>query len=186
MAEEAVINLCINSGEILATDLGSEWYGAGGIASYFGNTLNAKIENCYNIGKITGSKYTGGIVAFGHGSGTDVINNCYTCGEMNGSGKYAIVGQGFNISGYPTFSLSNNYWLDSCGASSGSYSSGNTNATPVSTSDLQDLASTLGDAYIADGKIKDKNGEWIDNVDSDGNIIYINNGYPILKWQVEE
>lgn len=48
-----------------------------------------------------------------------------------------------------------------------------------------EMISLLGDYWIEDGKIKNENGEYVDNLDEDGNKIYINDGYPILKWQLE-
>ncbi len=55
----------------------------------------------------------------------------------------------------------------------------------VSEDTLKGYATTLKDKYIEDGKIKDVNGNWVDNKDEQDNIIYINNGYPILKWQMQ-
>lgn len=77
--------------------------------------------------------------------------------------------------------LNNNYWLTGCGASSGSTSKGNTNAIPKSKSEIKELAKTLGEVYTNDEKLK-----VIDEETKEEKEIWkYNDGYPILKWQVQ-
>ena len=182
IGNNSIVEKSCNRGTISADNI------AGGITAWCGGYDGEimQILNCYNRGNVYGGTNSGGISGYVDRSGNEIITNCYTTGQITGGEKYAISGRTDAWEGTIYVNLSNNYWLSGCGASSGSYSNGNTNAVPLSTTEMQNLTSTLGDAYVADGKIKNSNGELIDNVDDKGNIIYINNGYPILKWQIGE
>ncbi len=180
LIDSTVIN-SYNIGNIITRDSGGGYsqYVAGGIVGQISKKSgNTTILNCYNIGEIYGKTHTGGIAGFAYQGNNHIINNCYSVGNITGGNKYAIAGTG-------SFSLDNNYWLESCGVSSGS-SRGNTNAEPKSESEIKALVSTLGEEYIKDGKKIDKDGNIVDSKDDKGNIIYINNGYPILKWQIRQ
>ena len=109
----------------------------------------------------------GGIVGWGNGFN---IVNCYNIGKLyceneeRGS-KGGII---CNINEEANNQCINNYWLDTCGASYGiNELSSNEGAESKTESELKGLASILSDKYT-----EDKNN--------------INNGYPILKWQLEE
>lgn len=120
----------------------------------------------------------------GYGGGSSKVTNCYNIGNVSAIECYGGISASINLD---KVTFINNYWLNTCGAIYGKgYEKDNTNAESKNESEIKELAETLGSEYVADGKIKDSNGNWIDNKDAKGNIIYINNGYPILKWQVTE
>lgn len=50
----------------------------------------------------------------------------------------------------------------------------------------ENFSNNLGSEWLDDGKTIDDYGNIIDNLDENGNKIYINDGYPILKWQVSK
>ena len=177
-----------NKGKISSKSTGSgdATYMSAGICAGTGCNKGGEfvIENCYNIGDIYGKTHTSGIYTRPAGGGNHKILNCYSAGKLTGNYIYAISGFYDSYRGTPNMILNNNYWLSGCGSSYGRYSSSNVNATPKSESDLKGLAKILGEEYIEDGKNINKEGNIEDNINEDGNIIYINNGYPILKWQV--
>ena len=176
-----MIEECVNNGHII-----NNQYNCAGICSY---NQNGTIQNCYNTGKIEGNINVGGITGnIGNSAGTILVGkvyNCYSTGTISGNttSKGGIIGSA--VSGL--YDVKNTYWLLGTGATYGmGYANSNSNATGVNQNTLKSYATTLGETYVADGKIKNSKGEWVDNVDESGNIIYINAGYPILKWQVEE
>lgn len=180
------INQCYNTGNIQSlgvNDLGNNTIG--GIVGYTGNT----VCDCYNTGNVTGtSKILGGIV----GSNVKIdgvtikqeLKNCYNVGLV-GTNKIAyrggVVGAGASTSNCYYLTGQATYGVGASTTTTGS----NTNAVSKTKAQLQSIASTLGDNWVSDGKIKNESGDWVDNVDDNGNIIYINNNYPILKWQIK-
>ena len=58
------------------------------------NSFSATVTNCYNTGKVSGSEYVGGVVGDNHSSGT--VENCYNIGEVSGNYVGGVVG--YNIS----------------------------------------------------------------------------------------
>lgn len=116
--QSGLVEDCSNSGEIIGTE------GAGGIAGLFGameeeasvviqncfnegqvtgagicySFSNAKIKNCYNIGVITKSAYTSGIIANGYRA---TIEDCYNNGQIIGNEFVAgILGYNYNSTVY--------------------------------------------------------------------------------------
>lgn len=180
------ITKCYNTGNIKSlgvNELGNNTMG--GIVGFAGNT----VSDCYNIGTVTGTaKMIGGIVGSNGETESTVkqeLSNCYNVGIIKpttATYRGGVIGAGK--------STSNSYYLTgqaSYGVGGSTSTTGsNTNATSKTKAQLQALASTLGTNWISDGKIQNENGEWVNNVDSQGNIIYINGGYPILKWQMEK
>ena len=177
-----VIEDCINYGEIT----GNEGIAIGGIAGNIGgvtiqrcsnkNTVvsesggwqggivggvwektNGKIINCYNKGDIKGGygPYSG--ICGGTKSNID-IENCYNIGEINGI-RSTIV----NCRDGAVANIKNCYYLDTCGATG--------DGTSKTSTELMGLASTLGNEWTND--VKDASENW-----------KYNNGYPILKWQL--
>ena len=160
------IENCTNKGDIY----GGEAQTAG-IVGNAGNASSSEYQseilNCYNTGYIHGIGNMGGIASWGNGF---KIVNCYNIGKLyceneeRGS-KGGII---CNINEEANNQCINNYWLDTCGASYGiNELSSNEGAESKTESELKGLASILSDKYT-----EDKNN--------------INNGYPILKWQLEE
>ena len=171
----SIVNESYNTGNIKTTDNGSvnENYIAGGIVGYKENVGNITISNCYNVGNVYGKIYTAGIIPYISYGGTIDIKNNYNIGNLSGSTINAISSSKVvSYQGTPKIQHNNNYWLKDCGATYG-YPSSNTNATPVDANTLKSYATTLGDAYTND--IQNEDGTW-----------KYNNGYPILKWQLQE
>lgn len=171
MQSNSTIDNCYNTGTIKTTTTGSinTNYIAGGISGYMSNHSGetTKIMNSYNSGSIYGYSHTGGITGMLEGNGDFQITNCYSRGILTGNRIYAISGW-YSIS---RGTLTNNYWLEKCGASYGRYNSSNEGAISLSAEILQGYASTLGDTYTND--IQNDDGTW-----------KYNDGYPILKWQL--
>lgn len=198
---------CNNSGEVSLTGPITYW-GVAGIAGGSGSDTNdTKIEQCYNEGKITlelsntKSRQIAGIVGnMGmdtEGTYTGYILNCYNKGEIvsTGSattlssagiinwGRHIVVkncynvgiltsvtatSKGINVATELDVTFENNYWLDTCGANYGiGTKNSNVGAEPITSNELKNLAETLGDTYTSD-------------------TTNINNGYPILKWQLKK
>lgn len=155
----------------------------GGIVGYVSSgysTATKSITGCVNTGRITSnSNNAGGIV--GYISGQVTVDSCYNRGTVAGGGwraggitaylssSYAAVRNCYTtgavkgsdsaaVVGKKTSgSLSSCYYLDTLGADS--------NATAKTSDELKALASTLGELFMSAPE-------------------GMNNGYPILKWQV--
>ena len=178
------IQQCVNKGNIQNTNRKN----TGGIVG----DSRGLIENCFNLGTVQGGQYVGGIVGafyFYEQGNESTIKNCYNVGNIIAStAAGSIAATNGNDATWTGGTIQNCYYLEGT-SNKGIYSSYNAIKNEASSKTLEqmkNLAPTLGDAYVADGKIKNSAGEWVDNIDESGNIIYINNGYPILKWQVEE
>lgn len=156
------IKYCYNRGNIISTSN----YGAAGICATFGNfSLGTKGEilGCYNTGKIEGKV---NCVAGITGTMVNVtkVESVINCGEVYLSTTKATADIG-----------SSNTYL---GRIIGRKVTGQlNNYRNVGSSILQDyseseLATVLGNVYTVD--VQDEKGN------------YINDGYPILKWQIGE
>ena len=178
---------CVNKGQVNAysTVTGATGLCAGGIV---GNQSRGNIENCYNLGEVRGGHQIGGIT----GLCQYKIINSYNCGTVYGTSTGSIAG---GILGTINTTTSNGgshvYQLSTAKVSRNGTSStitlhgnkaiGNfsgsgiygaaldrfTNCGLVDSDTLKTYASVLGDAFTDD-------------------VNNINNGYPILKWQLEE
>lgn len=173
------ISGCYNWGNINAT--GKTVYGASEVGGIIGNYYEGlgSIEDCYNTGTISAVYPNFGGIVGGRESSGALIKNCYNIGNIMGSSnRGSIVGYSEGTK------LQNCYWTTSL-AISGEPSGTITTCSKKTEAELKALSSILGDKFIADGKIENTEGEWVDNLNEKGDIIYINNGYPILKWQLE-
>ena len=165
------INQCVNRGAI-KVNYSASGANAGGIVGINAYTGTGQITNCYNTASVTSDtnteyhNYSGGIVGWELGDGgTSTVKNCYSIGKAD----KGICG---NRAPSGTAQYSNNYWLSTSGASSGigvinndtSYSNSNANAVSKSSTEIKNLAGTLGSAFKKDTSNK-------------------NSGYPILSWQ---
>ena len=116
-----------------------------------------KITNCYNMGNITGTGTNiGGIV--GLGQGDTIIENTYSKGIIT-TGSYGGGIVGFKESGI----VRNSYFLEN--TINGSNGIINDGESPKKEEELKNIYNLLGNNFLQD---KDN----------------INNGYPILKWQI--
>ena len=172
-----LVEQCVNTGAI--TSASGE---AGGIAGY----SSSEIDSCYNTGAVSGNT-AGGIVACQfmdqlpntHNFVTSKVSNCYTTGTVTGTGTNPVTGAavGWLHSGnivsveqttYRDFQV---YALEgTCTQLVGQKSENAKDATAFKTAaELKSdaMLTTLGDAFKKDA----------------GNI---NNGYPVLVWQVSE
>ena len=103
-------NNCSNTGNVYVTGSNSEGY----IRFYSGGICgdNASITNCFNTGNVTAPNdnsyyvhsYTSGICY-----NLSYVKNCYNAGLLTGRNKYGI----------SSSSITNSYYLNTCGASSG-------------------------------------------------------------------
>lgn len=197
---QQTISRCLNTGSIFG-------FTAGGIVGYCSGGAVTLIESCYNAGSISGGT-TGGIVGTSIGELTNCYNtgdvtgnlaggiagshslwqypnthnydvgkvsNCYTTGKVTGStgatigaavGKLHTGGGGQNT--YRDFQV---YALEgTCAQLVGQKSENAKDVTAFKTAaELKSdaMLTTLGDGFKADGA-------------------NINNGYPVLVWQVSE
>jgi len=165
--EDGVIDSCINYATLkgIAEDTKSNGVYVGGIV---GIHTKGTIRNCINMGNVNSSysgSYCGGITSLSS-LAEGLIENCYSKGNVSGGVKGGIVAS------IDYTKTKNNYWYESCGATYGKPNQkSNTGAEPKSDDELKQLQDTLGSAYTKDVKIDEK-------------YVY-NNGYPILKWQLE-
>ena len=159
-----IISGCAN----YATIIGSDAKGTGGIVGAGWN--GGKVENCYNMGSVTGGWPAGGIV----GSNEIQIINCYNAGTVSSvSGNSYGMAIGTRNAG-ESYYVHNCYYLKDSASSGAGYFNKNSKADiagsyEVRESDFMrsaDFVSELGDGIFA------------------ADTSNINNGYPILKWQV--
>ena len=161
------VTQCYNKGSVKSVgtnDSGNNT--VGGIAGYAGNT----VSNCYNMGAVTGTaKIIGGIV--GSNAETDVtvkqeLKNCYNVGVVGpttATNRGGIAGAGKSTSNCYYLTGTASYGVGGSTSTTGS----NTNTGYRSEANLKALASTLGTAFTDDTNT-------------------INQGYPILTWQIGE
>ena len=137
----------------------------GGIAGVFSGT----ISECYNSGKVNGEEATGGIIGISYGNAT--VINCYNKGNIKGNNNIGgIAGQQHETVGMLT--ITNCYNI---GTVEGDIKttkeivggSQNIQANNCYTKSQSITVSNLKNAYTED-------------------LNNINNGYPILIWQVRE
>lgn len=159
------INKCYNTGIIYGVT-------SGGIITW---ASYAQIQDCYNTGEIYSNSTlnTGGIAGWiGQNSS---ITNSYNVGRVSRENSNEVAIGGLLGNYYNTPILTNCYSLNTSytyaiGGTSGWATLGNDwegHIEVKTDEDMKKLASKLGD-------------NWAEDI---GNI---NNGYPILKWQIEE
>ena len=172
----SLIESCANTGSVAGARAG------GIVAMNYG-----EITDCYNTGDITGGASAGGIAGIQlmyqapntHYYSTGEVSNCYTTGKVTGSSDNATIGAAVgelhrgNIvsleqATYRDFQV---YALEgTCAQLVGQKSENAKDATAFKTAaelKADAMLTTLGDAFKKDA----------------GNI---NNGYPVLVWQVSE
>ena len=159
----ATISQCFSTVDVTTNIWG------GGIVGY--TQSGAKIIDCYATGDIkatsTNECYVGGVCGSSYdedGTGV-VITNCYSTGKVTGTGKTkSFVG---GVSAAKNATYTNCFYIDG-NVTGASPSKGMTGKGEAKTADeLKALAATLGSSFKAD-------------------TANINNGFPILVWQVSE
>lgn len=161
-AKNTTITGCYNTGNIDGIIKN-----AAGIAGQTNTSVD--IENCYNTGSITttatSAQRVGGIAGYGAVSSGQVgkIYNCYNSGVIEGSGQVGTF-MGYIYTG---FDAKNCFYLEETHENSIGFIYEGVDVSDVkivTQEELKELVETLGDAFTKDSTI--------------------NNGYPILKWQV--
>ena len=166
------IESCYNTGAVDARKITGGQRGVGGILGAADGSTNVTVKDVYNTGKITafGSQTAsgvGGVIGYLNRNGS--LTNAYNAGKVSVTGTTphgSVLGYAYQNS----FTLSNCYWLEGTDTAmfSGKYVAITGVDTPASTSDaLKALYTDLGDGFKKDA----------------GNV---NQGYPVLKWQVSE
>ena len=181
---------CINMSNITAYSC------VGGITGY---AHGSNIENCYNIGNIIGTgQYVNGEVDIGGIVGSilgNTINNCYNAGDVSTSTSYTVVG---GIVGY--YSYSSNTTMNRC-VNAGTITRAGTKATSLDSGSGY-LGTIIGRKYSGTAnniesitpqvlknytqeQLKTKLGEeYTNDIQNEDGTWKYNNGYPILKWQL--
>ena len=155
----SIFDQCYNLGKIIGgTDA------TGGITGHI-QVEGSQLCNCYNFGKITGTKVAG--IAWGNNNKVKVIS-CYNLGELNGATKYSISYKG---------NIGNCYYLTNCGIAT-------ENAIEVTDEELKNLATTLDKTYTIDDEnntitINENTAQNVWKSDTENK----NEGYPIFMWQ---
>ncbi len=165
------IEECSNHAQVICSD------SAAGICS-----INVgMIRKCYNVGNIVANMVTaGGIVANnGYGvNGDGAIYNCYNNATVSSGNNYATSGlAGANGVSGPIGYVYNSYTIQNETIDSGyrgRVDIQNCYATDANTK-LEELNTGID---VVNGK--DTEQPWIEDSEN------INNGYPILKWQIEQ
>lgn len=162
-AMNTTITGCYNSGNI-----SGKIKNAAGIAGQTKTSVD--IENCYNTGEIsttaTSAQRVGGVVGYGQISSgqSGKIYNCYNSGVVTGNGQTgAFIGYI-----YTGFEAKNCYYLEETheNAFGFQYEADTSDIKSVSEEELKELSDTLGESFTTD--------------------INLNNGYPVLAWQIKE
>ena len=162
-------------------------YGGGIVRSNFGT-----VKNCYNMGDINITNGASGGIVSSHRGKNGLVKNCYNIGKIKentieeSTTKIGILRGGIiatqgwswdSIADYENAKINNCYYLDTAStylmykynSTTKQYESSATNKK--TSTELMNLASTLGSEWTND--VKDTSGTW-----------KYNNGYPILKWQL--
>lgn len=138
---------CANTGSVMGANRQ-----VGGIAGTIQN--KAAVENCYNIGNISGFNNYAGIVGQNPSSVTNTISNCYTTGTVTACGTstnagYALLGGGKNCT------VSNCYALEQNGLglvyTQNSIKTENSGFKSAEEMQSAEFAATLGSAFQYNG-----------------------------------
>lgn len=170
------IESCYNAGDLMIRQINGYKQGLGGILGVSGgDSSDVTVQDVYNVGKITALEGYGGSSAAGVGGivayirNSAEITNAYNAGTVTVGGA-TVHGSVLGYAYKNTCKVSNCYWLE--GTDDAMFSGKNATITgtdtAASTSDaLKALYTALGDGFKKDA----------------GNV---NQGYPVLKWQVSE
>lgn len=192
-SSQTIISNCYNRGNISSGESASgivgssnckviNSYNTGNMTSYQGASAGMVssgtviVEDCYNIGIMLNThtnRTAGGIVG---DSGSSQIRRCYSTGNVTGNAAGGIIGNvGYNCS----VKLENNYYLSGSAVRGfgcqrgyqGSYNSVADSIGKVESLEADNMPSILS--------VVNKDNEFIEDATN------INDGYPVLKWQVE-
>ena len=157
------INACYNEGTVTGKSSAAASAGTGGIVGFIQGKSGspAAITNCYNIGPVNGTAYTGGIVGSMYTNVT--ATNCYNAGKITGTAATsgAIAGGAYNATSSKAV---NCYYLEGTASVAannkpGAINSGTTVKTETEMKSAE-MATALGSGYQTNP-----------------------GGYPLLTWQ---
>ena len=172
---------CYNAGDITGIQYVGGLVGESNSSSDAAHGV-AQIHDCYNVGHVTGSAYVGGLLGKYEGSARDYnkneLKNCYNAGiitdDGTGDGTIGTIAGFMHSTGYQV--VDNVYYLESDYYIIGKInyddreSSGVDSKMIEKTSDemtSDEFVALLGDGFKADSDCQE-----------------INNGYPVLTWQL--
>ena len=163
-SNNATIENCYNFGTVSSEGKDSSNHSCtGGISGASQN--NSIIRNCYNVGNISATyPYVGGIVGYNgnSSSGTQTVQNVFNSGTIKKGSSAASS----NIGSSSAYA---GYLIGRYGSLTGKY--GNVSSATILGWDNSTITTNLGSEFTKD--VKNQNGTW-----------KYNNGYPILKWQL--
>ena len=154
------ISNCYSTGN--SSNAGSSGSTSGGIIGFVYVTGN--ITNCYNTGNVSAYSYSGGIV--GRIVAPINISNCYNIGNVSANGG-GILGSAYVYGTSLNYTVSNCYYLESCGGSN-SYGGSPMSSAAMQTSDFVNILNNGSCAYEQDI------------------VPYTNSGYPILTMIIHD
>lgn len=171
-AYKSTVQYCYNTGSVTASSKGSNAY-AGGIVGRKNSNDSNEIIGCYNKGRVTAygvdEAYAGGLC--GANGSILTVDYSYNVGTVVAEGQThytgGIVGGKANTSA--TITITNSYWLDTCGATA-DYSDGTANGKKTE-------GELKSDAVLAN--LNAGSTEWMKDIG-------VNDGYPILVNNHEE
>ena len=130
------------------------------ISGIVGNLLGSKSNYLYNTGNISGSTYVGGIIGY---NGEGVTSAAYSTGKVDGDSLVGLmIGYNYNTT------MADYYYLKQGEQEPFGLNNSGGVATPKNEDEMKssDFAELLGDEFIYESGL--------------------NNGYPVLKWEIEE
>ena len=154
------ISKCINTGSVGTEDKSQQ---AGGIVGLMSNY--AVVEGCYNTGTVIGKKNLGGLA--GEATVCAVPQGCYNIGSVaSGINTGGSVGS-YTGSAYISQTTGSFYLAESQAAATDKTATGASSATMKKAAFVTKLNQQIGTEFFAEDTEK------------------LNDGYPILKWQIE-
>ncbi len=165
------IENCFNA----ATVIGTQSKGVGGITG--ANWDSPSIVNCYNIGSVL-TKYGTGLAGGIAGDNEHIVSNCYNAGQISGTDSTNVGGIVGNIKGNNNPIVTDCYYDSALNAKGIGYiDSNNMGSYTIENVEGKTAEEMKTAAFIA--LLNGENGTAF--VQDTSNI---NNGYPILAWQV--
>ena len=188
-SEACTIENCGNEATVTVTKSSGGY--AGGILG--STSTNVQIARCYNRSAVTSTGSTsssraGGIVGYISGNGTAKVNTCYNTGNITSDSYAAGVFAGYSFS-LTVSSCYNTGKIRSKNTSRiGAFATGDSNTAENSfylADSIPTGAKTNGATAMSDAAMRM---ELLDKLGADNwkTVRGVNNGYPVLAWQMDE
>ena len=129
-------------------------------AGLIGSADNSSIESAYNVGDIFGDTYVGGIIGYNE---VGVSQSIYSTGKVDGDSLVGLmIGYNYNTT------MADYYYLKQGEQEPFGLNNGGGVATPKTVKEMksEDFAELLSEDFVYDSDVND--------------------GFPILKWEMEE